>query len=176
MVGTKPGLTILWRSCFRPDAGRTKHQAGPTTLSLSHSLRFPSRRTHRHLPKAAAGAWPPPLPSQVLSKALEHPQGHQTGFSFEAERKEGGEKMGGPVVLSHRLGPHMYSCLLPDGPPRDHLLPAPCSPRTCNSSRKVDSLSLKTREGGGRARRQVLACQEGPGPTSTKTGTIYKAC
>lgn len=81
-----------------PDAGRTKHQAGPIALSLSHSLGFPSWRTHRHLPRAAAGASAPPLPSQVLSEALEHPQGQQTRFSFQAERREEGERMGGPVV------------------------------------------------------------------------------
>lgn len=28
------------RSCFRPDARKTKHQAGSTALSLSHSLGF----------------------------------------------------------------------------------------------------------------------------------------
>lgn len=39
------------------------------------------------------------------------------------------------------------------------------SPRNCNSSRKEDVLNLQTREGGRKAGRQDLACQEGPGPT-----------
>lgn len=47
-----------------PDAGRTKHQVGATILSLSHSLEFPSRRTHRHLPSIAAGV---PAPSFTKS-------------------------------------------------------------------------------------------------------------
>lgn len=50
-------------------------------------------------------------------------------------------------------------------------LPVPCSPGNHNSSRKEDALSLQAGEGGGKAGRQALACQEGPGPTPTKTGT-----
>jgi hypothetical protein len=51
-------------------------------------------------------------------------------------------------------------------------LPAPCSPGTCQSPREVGCLSLQSKKGGGgtAANRQALACQEGPGPTSTKTG------
>lgn len=48
-------------------------------------------------------------------------------------------------------------------------LPAPCSLGNYNSSRKEDALSLYTGEGGGKAG-QALACQDGPGPTPTKTG------
>lgn len=48
-------------------------------------------------------------------------------------------------------------------------LPAPRSPGNCNSSRKEDVLNLQTGEGSGKAGRQVLACQEGPGPTITGT-------
>lgn len=48
------------------DAGRTKHQAGPTILSLSHSLGFLNRRTHRHLPRAAAGELAPSFTKSSL--------------------------------------------------------------------------------------------------------------
>lgn len=48
-----------------PEAGRTKHPAGPTALSLSHSLGFPSRRTHRHLPRLAAGMLPTSLRTKL---------------------------------------------------------------------------------------------------------------
>lgn len=76
------------------------------------------------------------------------------------------------MVRSQRAGPHMYSLILSNGRPRDHSLPAPCSPGTCTSSREVESPSLHTKKGSGdsTAKRQALACQEGPGPTSTKTG------
>lgn len=48
------------------DAGSTKHQAGPTALSLSHSLGFPSRWTHRHLPRVAAGVLTPSVTKSNL--------------------------------------------------------------------------------------------------------------
>lgn len=67
----------------------------------------------------------------------------------------------------------MYSCILPNGLPRDHSLPVPRSSGTSNSSREVDSLSLQTKKGssGTTANRQALACQKGPCSTSIKTGT-----
>lgn len=55
--------------------------------------------------------------------------------------------------------------------PETTLLPVPCSPGNHNSSRKEDALSLQAGEGSGKAGRQALACQEGPGLTPTKTGT-----
>lgn len=92
-----------------PDAESTKHQAGPAALSLSHSIGFPSRRTHRHLPRTAAGVPVPSLPSQVLSKALEHPHGYRTGFSFEVEMREREEKNGRRAcgLESQHKAPHI---------------------------------------------------------------------
>lgn len=40
------------------DAGNTKHQAGPTVLSLSHSLEFPSRRHTGTFPGQQLVIWP----------------------------------------------------------------------------------------------------------------------
>lgn len=52
-----------------------------------------------------------------------------------------------------------------------HSTATPCSPGSGNSSRKEAALSFQTGEVDGKAGRQALACQEGPGPTPTKTGT-----
>lgn len=140
------------------DAGNTKYQAGPTVFSLSHSLEFPSRRHTGTFPGQQLVIWPPPSPSQVLSEALEHPQGYQAGFSFEAGARGGGEKMKDvwPRVIDQ--GPTCAVVSFQMGHPGTTPRPALGSPGNCNSSRKEHVLNLQTGEGGGKAGRQDLAC------------------
>lgn len=67
-------------------------------------------------------------------------------------------------------GPTCTNAFFQMGHPGTTPLPAPSSLGNCNSSTKEDALSSQTEEGSGRAERQVLACQEFPGPPPTKNG------
>lgn len=135
-------------------------------LSLSHSLGFLASGHTGTFPGQQLGSWL--LLYQVRSCLRTGPSNWI--FLRGQEKKKERDAWEGSGSRVKATGPTETAILFQtsQGPS----LPAPCSPGTCQSPREVGSLSLQSKKGGGgtAADRQALACKEGPGPTSTKTG------